>query len=155
MSKSSLDTLIELASDARNEAAQLLASERNNSQLAAAQLSALEGYRNEYMMQLQTVMDEGLDLATLQNYQAFLASLEKAISQARDGLKYQEQKVVNCQQNWQQEQRKLSSYDMLRLRRKEQLRQQERRQESRANDEISANFMQRTREQQLQTSTED
>ena len=140
MSQQTLNTLIDLAKEARDKAAQLLASERINSHQIIEQLKLLEAYRREYGEQLQQVAAQGIDLASLQNYQAFLASLDRAVDQARLGLAEQDRKISHCQQNWQQKQKRLSSYDLLQARRNAQEARQEQRREMRRNDEFSAGF---------------
>lgn len=147
MSQQTLDILIGLAREARDKAAQLLAGERSNSRQIAEQMNLLETYRREYGQQLQQLADQGIDLARLQNYQAFLASLDRAIEQARQGLNDQTRKVNRCQQNWQQEQQRLSSYDLLQERRKAQEALREQRREMLRNDEFSAGFASRARRQ--------
>lgn len=139
MSQNTMLMLIDLARTARDKAGQLLASEHQNRQQLSEQLAMLERYRNEYRLQLQSSMERGIDLGTLQNYQHFLGSLDKALGQARASLSSQEQKVGRCRYSLQQEQRKLSAYDLLQDRRKAQVRHEERRKEATSNDELNNN----------------
>ncbi|MBZ5488551.1 flagellar export protein FliJ [Halomonas aquamarina] len=117
MSHSQLEMLTGMAKDARDQAGKLLAQERQTEQQTAAQLQSLSQYRAEYAERLQKAMREGIDPATMYNYQQFLASLDAALSRARQALIAQQQRVQKSQQHWQQEQRKLSSYDTLATRR--------------------------------------
>ncbi len=133
---SPLDTLIELARGNRDQAGQALAQERQSEQQVAGQLESLNQYRLEYAQQLQQAMREGIDPATMRNYQQFLDSLDTALERARQALEAQQQRVSQRRAQWQQEQRKLSSYDTLASRRQEQQQRREARQELRLNDEL-------------------
>ncbi|WP_445005330.1 flagellar export protein FliJ [Halomonas mongoliensis] len=133
---SPLDTLIELAQGSRDQAGQALASERQNEQQVAGQLEALHQYRLEYAQKLQQAMSEGIDPASMRNYQQFLDSLDAALARAQQALKAQQQRVSQRQAQWQQEQRRLSSYDTLTARRQQEQRRHEARQELRLNDDL-------------------
>ncbi|MFC3285186.1 flagellar export protein FliJ [Litchfieldella rifensis] len=141
-----LDTLIDLAREARDCAGQVLASERRDQQQVATQLETLGRYRLEYAQRLQEAMFSGIDPATMHNYQAFLRSLDTALERARKALDEQQQRVASSQQHWQQQQRTLSSYDTLAARRAEQANRREQRREMRHNDEMAANALLRQRE---------
>ena len=117
MSHNQLDMLTDLARDARDQAGKLLAQERQTQQQTEAQLQSLNRYRAEYAERLQHAMRDGIDPATMYNYQQFLASLDAALVRARQALTAQQKRVQQSQQHWQQEQRKLSSYDTLASRR--------------------------------------
>ena len=117
MSHNQLDMLTDLARDARDQAGKLLAQERQTQQQTEAQLQSLNRYRVEYAERLQHAMRDGIDPATMYNYQQFLASLDAALVRARQALAAQQKRVQQSQQHWQQEQRKLSSYDTLASRR--------------------------------------
>ena len=105
--------LTEQAEKARNEAARLLADERQNKQKIAQQLQTLQQYRNDYALQLQQQMRAGIASHLLNNYRQFLASLDVAIQRAQNALLNQESKVDKSQQHWQTKQRKLASYETL------------------------------------------
>ncbi|MBE0403388.1 MULTISPECIES: flagellar export protein FliJ [Halomonas] len=136
MSHSQLEMLTGLAKDARDQAGQLLAHERQTEQQTAAQLQSLSQYRTEYAERLQKAMREGIDPATMYNYQQFLASLDAALSRARQALIAQQQRVQQSQQHWQQEQRKLSSYDTLTTRRLSEEHRRLERHEQKTNDDL-------------------
>lgn len=136
-----LDTLTELAREARDAAGQTLANERRSQQQAATQLDTLRRYRLEYATRMQNAMHNGIDPATLHNYQQFLASLDAAVDRARAALEDHSQRVEGCQQHWREEQKRLTSYDTLANRRQEKARRLEQRQEQRHNDEMSSNSL--------------
>ena len=105
--------LTEQAEKARNEAARLLAEERQNKQKIAQQLQTLQQYRNDYALQLQQQMQAGIASHLLANYRQFLASLDNAVQRAQEALLNQQSKVDKSQQHWQTKQRKLASYETL------------------------------------------
>lgn len=142
---SQLAMLSDLARDARDQAGQLLAGERQNERQVASQLESLNRYRLEYAERLQQAMREGIDPASMHNYQQFLASLDAALQRARQALDAQQQRVQQSQQQWQQEQKRLSAYDTLVSRRDVDRQRQEERREQRINDEMSAGRLLRLR----------
>lgn len=105
--------LTDQAEKARNEAAKLLAEERQNKQKIALQLQTLQQYRNDYAVQLQQQMQNGIASNLLSNYRQFLASLDSAVTRAQNALVDQENKLDKSQQFWQTKQRKLASYETL------------------------------------------
>ncbi|ATH76965.1 MULTISPECIES: flagellar export protein FliJ [Halomonadaceae] len=143
MSNHQIDMLTGLARDARDQAGKLLAQERQTEQQTEAQLASLSRYRVEYAERLQQAMREGIDPATMYNYQQFLASLDAALSRARQALAAQQKRVQQSQQHWQQEQRRLSSYDTLASRRLLEEHRRQARHEQKANDELVTNRMAR------------
>ncbi|MEX1198425.1 MAG: flagellar export protein FliJ [Pseudohongiellaceae bacterium] len=146
MKRTPLDTLIELARETRNRAGQLLAGEQHNQQQLAEQLTLLRRYRGEYAGRLQETMEQGIDLASLQDYQRFLQSLDTAIARAQDRVLTQEGKVMQCRERWQKAQYRLCSFDTLAVRGQDRERQHAQRKERREHDEISNNLYRRERQ---------
>ncbi|KAA0014476.1 flagellar export protein FliJ [Billgrantia pellis] len=142
---SQLAMLSELARDARDQAGQMLAGERHSERQVAAQLESLNRYRLEYAERLQQAMREGIDPASMHNYQQFLASLDAALQRAREALDAQQQRVQQRQQQWQQEQKRLSAFDTLASRREVEQQRQEARREQRISDEMAAGRLLRQR----------
>ncbi|MBF58997.1 flagellar export protein FliJ [Halomonas sp. FeN2] len=136
MSTSQLEMLTDLARGARDQAGKILAQERQTEQQTIAQLQSLLSYRAEYAERLQKAMRDGIDPATMYNYQQFLASLDAALSRARQALASQQASVERSKKNWQQEQRKLSSYDTLASRRLLEEHRRSERQEQKTNDDL-------------------
>ncbi|BBI58869.1 hypothetical protein HSBAA_01750 [Vreelandella sulfidaeris] len=97
MSTSQLAMLTGLAKDARDQAGKVLAQERQTEQQTTAQLQSLLSYRAEYAERLQKAMRDGIDPATMYNYQQFLASLDAALSRARQALAAQQASVQQSQ----------------------------------------------------------
>lgn len=147
MKSNGLAILCELAEEARNKAAQLLAGERRTQAQLQMQFETLGQYRAEYAARLNECMDEGIDAATLQDYWRFLDSLDNALESAVQNLEIQAQRVTSRQQDWQAEQRRLSSFNTLVDRRAAQAQQAERRKEMRQQDEVASNLFLRARQQ--------
>jgi len=141
---SALDTLIELTRTALDDAARLLASERRTQLQIQQQLQILQQYRLEYGQRMQEAMYQGIDPASLLNYRAFLGSLDSAIERATRSMHSQQQKVDNSQRVWQEQRRKLNSYDTLVERRQQTALLQASRREQRVSDELSARLRQNT-----------
>lgn len=142
---SQLAMLSDLARDARDQAGQLLAGERQSERQVAAQLESLNRYRLEYAERLQQAMHEGIDPASMHNYQQFLASLDAALQRARQALDAQQQRVEQSQQHWQHEQKRLSAFDTLVSRRDAERQRQEARRDQRISDEMAAGRLLRQR----------
>lgn len=131
-----LDTLVELARDARDQAGQDLADEQRTSSQVNQQLESLHRYRQEYAAKLNAAMRDGIDPASMRNYQQFLASLDDALVRARQALAAQQERVERTRQQWQQQQQRLSSYDTLIERRDVARRRSEQRREQHVSDDL-------------------
>lgn len=147
MKANSLAILSDLAKEARDKAAQLLAGERQTQAQLQMQCETLSQYRAEYASRLNDCMDEGIDAVTLQDYGRFLTSLDKAIESAWQNVHAQAKRVSSRQQDWQAEQRRLSSFTTLSERREAEHRRIEDRKEMRQQDEIANNLFLRARQQ--------
>ncbi|GAB3390973.1 flagellar export protein FliJ [Azotobacter armeniacus] len=139
---SALDTLIDLTREALETAGRTLADHRRTQQQAQAQMNTLEQYRQEYRLGLQQAMQNGIAPASLHNYRAFLASLDGAIERAGQTLATQQQHVNHSQRHWQEQRRKLNSYDTLVERRALLGQLRESRAEQRRSDETSTQLCQ-------------
>ncbi len=140
-----LDTLIDLARNARDSAGQQLAGARRTEQQLREQIRQLEHYRQEYVVRLQDTLRTGVSLATVNDYHRFIASLDDAIAGAQRELANRQQQVSQRQQALQQEQRRLKSYDTLATRRQQEARLVENRRELRQSDEMNNNAFARRR----------
>ena len=141
---SSLDTLIELAQENADEAGkqlQLLSTERKN---AEDQLKMLLEYRQDYAARLQAATESGLSASNYHNFRQFIATLDEAISQQNRVVAHIDLKIEAGKKHWYAEKRRLSSFETLQARKKQQQRVVDNRNEQRANDEISANIFRRT-----------
>ena len=83
---SQLAMLSDLARDARDQAGQLLAGERQSERQVSAQLESLNRYRLEYAERLQPAIREGIDPASMQHSQQVLSSLHAALQPTTQAL---------------------------------------------------------------------
>ena len=138
-----LDMLINLAKESTDEAARLLGrlnAERGN---AERQLGMLHDYRQDYLTRLQQAMVSGMSASDCHNYQRFIGTLDDAIGQQQAVLRQADENLAKGRRHWQQEKRKLNSYDALAQREVRARAVAESRREQRANDEYSARLVQR------------
>jgi len=132
-----LDTLIEQSRQARDRAGKQLAEDRSRERSADRQLDTLRQYKSEYQSRMRQAMAAGIDVVTLDNFHRFIGSLDDAIVHADDQLTDSRHRVDASRNQWQQKQRKLSSYDTLAQRRAARRREQEKRHEQRRSDDIN------------------
>lgn len=139
-----LDTLIELTLNQTEQAErklQLLTAERRNAQ---EQLSTLHVYRQDYAERLMKSTESGMSASNYHNFRQFIATLDEAISQQNRVVAHIDLKIEAGKKHWYAEKRRLSSFETLQARKKQQQRVVDNRNEQRANDEISANIFRRT-----------
>lgn len=134
-----LHKITELARDARDKAGQLLASAQASRLELESHLALLHDYRQEYNSRLQEAMMAGISSSLLNDYRLFLASLDRTLAQAKEQLKVQEQQLDQCREQWQGEQKRLTSFDTLLSRQAQRAQRAQQRNELRTNDEINNN----------------
>lgn len=135
---STLDVLIGLTQEALEAVGRNLAGHRRNQQQAQAQLDTLVQYQQEYRRGLMQAMQTGIAPASLHNYRAFLATLDGAVERAGQTLAAQRQQVDSSQRQWQEQRRRLNSFETLVERRSQLVQLRENRAEQRRGDELSA-----------------
>ncbi|OZI33336.1 flagellar export protein FliJ [Bordetella genomosp. 10] len=140
-SKLPLDTLIGLAKDNTDEAARQLGRLHAARNDAERQLAMLQDYRQDYLQRLQHAMVSGMSAADCHNYQRFIGTLDDAIGQQNAVLAQAEDHLAKGKLRWQEEKRKLNSFDALAQRAANVEARAEARREQRANDEYSARLM--------------
>jgi flagellar FliJ protein len=136
-----LDTLIGLAKDHTDEAARKLGQLHAARNDAERQLAMLQDYRQDYLHKLQRSMVVGMSAADCHNYQRFIATLDDAIGQQNATLQHAESQLAVGKQNWQEERRKLNSFDALAQRASHTAAIAESRREQRISDEYSARLV--------------
>ncbi|ANN78274.1 flagellar export protein FliJ [Bordetella flabilis] len=136
-----LDTLIGLAKDQTDEAARRLGTLHTVRNDAERQLAMLHDYRADYLQRLQHAMVSGMSAADCHNYQRFIATLDDAIDQQRAVLEQADSHLAQGKVRWQEERRKLNSFDALAQRQNRELARQDARREQRLNDEYSARLV--------------
>lgn len=138
-----LDMLIKLATESCDEAARLLGRLSAERTHAERQSTMLQDYRQDYLERLQLSMSNGMSASDCHNYQRFIGTLDDAISLQQNVLIQADENLAKARLFWQQEKRKLNSYDALA---KREIRAQavvESRREQRINDEYSARLVRR------------
>lgn len=133
-----LATLIELAQNKTDEATRRLGQLQNAHTSAAGKLDMLLQYRQEYLDQLTGQMQGGVALAYLRNFQNFIGTLDGAIEQQRALTLQADTRLGLGRSDWQHNKRRLTSFDTL----ADRVRQQEMiaigKKEQRDSDERSA-----------------
>ena len=135
---STLDTLIDLATDERDAAASALGRLQQARRASEQKLQALVDYRAEYQRRFDDAMANGMSMSSLQNYQRFVASLEQAIDHQRRALDTSERHVETGNSNWRARQRRLNSFDVLATRRRDAAAKTEAKREQRQTDEFAS-----------------
>ncbi|MGC1175686.1 flagellar export protein FliJ [Polaromonas sp.] len=108
-----LATLIELAQSKTDEATRRLGQLQNAHTSAAEKLEMLLQYRQEYIDQMNLQMRDGLPSAHLRNFQNFIGTLDKAIEQQRMLALQADTRLAHGRTDWQLSKRRLSSFDTL------------------------------------------
>lgn len=108
-----LATLIELAQGKTDEATRRLGQLQSAHTSAAGKLEMLLQYRQEYINQMQLQMQGGLPSAQLRNFQNFIGTLDGAIEQQRAITQQADNRLMHGRTDWQFSKRRLSSFDTL------------------------------------------
>ncbi|MGJ7527664.1 flagellar export protein FliJ [Variovorax sp. GB1P17] len=137
-SKLPLDMLIDLAKNQTDDAARRLGALQSAHLSARQKLDLLLQYRQDYHDQLDALMRGGLPSSQWRNYRNFLGTLDGAIEQQRAIATQTETRLDRGRTDWQQEKRRLNSFDTLaeRVRMQELMAQAKR--EQRDSDERAA-----------------
>ena len=105
-----LATLKDLAEKEVEDAARLLGEMRRGCQQAEEQLKMLIDYQNEYRNNLNSDMSAGMTSNRWINYQQFIQTLEKAITQHRQQLNQWTQKVDIALNSWREKKQRLQAW---------------------------------------------
>ena len=108
-----LATLIELAQTKTDEATRRLGQLQNAHTSAAAKLEMLLQYRQEYLDQFNGQMKGGLPSAQVRNFQNFISTLDGAIEQQRTLTLQADTRLGHGRSDWQHNKRRLTSFDTL------------------------------------------
>ncbi|HXA47690.1 MAG TPA: flagellar export protein FliJ [Burkholderiaceae bacterium] len=135
---SALDTLIELASLATDEAAKRLGIAIKATDKAEKKLALLQQYRNDYAVRLQVKMAQGVTPMHYRNFQAFIEKLDEAIEGQQQLVHDAENGVIREKGVWQASERKRLSYDTLATRALKKDQQRDSKREQKQNDEHAA-----------------
>ena len=116
-----LDTLIDLARNRTDDAARRLGFLQSAQLSADEKLTVLMQYRQDYHARLQALMQQGVSNSQWFNWRDFLGTLDGAIEQQRAIVRQAAKRLEQGRGEWQQNKRRLNSFDTLaeRLRRQE------------------------------------
>jgi flagellar protein FliJ len=133
-----LATLIELAQTKTDEATRRLGQLQTAQISTAAKLEMLLQYRQDYVDQLNVQMRDGVPSSYVRNFQNFIGTLDGAIEQQRALTVQADTRLGLGRSDWQHNKRRLTSFDTL----ADRVRQQEisvsNKKEQRDSDERSA-----------------
>lgn len=138
-----LNVLIEVANEAVDEAARNMQKAAAEREKAQQQLDMLHSYRLDYAQRLQQTTSAGMTAANYLNFHRFLHTLDDAISQQNSIVAQTESRLEAQRRQWYAEKRRLSAYEALQTRQRQQQALREARREQRASDEIAANLYRR------------
>lgn len=141
-----LDTLIDLTQERVEKAGETLAQLGTQRRDAQGQLQTLDAYRADYTEQLQNTTSGGVSASNYHNFRQFIATLDEAISQQNRLIAQIDTRLEAGRRHWQDEKRRLSSYETLKARKDRQLQYQEQRREQRASDETAASLFRRSQQ---------
>lgn len=133
-----IDTLIELATTATDEAARQLGLSIRAADEAEKKLALLLQYRDEYAARFQAGMAAGLTAMGYRNYQCFLDKLDQAISGQQQVVREAHRVVAADRCAWQSSERKRMSYDTLANRALQAAQRKENKRDQKQSDEHAA-----------------
>lgn len=110
---SALDTLIDLASTASDEAAKKLGLAIRASNDAAQKLDMLTQYRDEYAARFEAGMSRGITTAEYRNFRHFLDKIDQAIDGQNEVVRQAQHRVGTDRSAWQDSERQRLSYNTL------------------------------------------
>ncbi|MBC8724192.1 flagellar export protein FliJ [Paraburkholderia sp. 31.1] len=111
-----IKTLIGLAQDDVDTAAQRLGRAQRERNDVQAQLDALVQYRDEYYARFMESAQSGMPAGNMRNFQAFIDTLDAAIEQQRSLLAAASARLEAAKPDWQRHKQKLGSYEVLQAR---------------------------------------
>ena len=136
-----LQSLLELAHMKNETATRKLGQLNMQQHETQTKLEVLQQYRLDYQNRLQASIKEGMEPASLRNFQEFIHKLDMAIAQQ---IKVVEQSKLSTQMGrgeFHSTQRNLKSFDTLQQRHTDQQHKTEAKQEQRAMDEHTGRFV--------------
>ncbi|TFW30188.1 flagellar export protein FliJ [Massilia arenosa] len=135
---SALDTLLDLAQRATDDAAKRLGAALQAVEDAKQKAQMLDGYRDDYAAKLDMAQQNGITPQAYQNFIAFMAKLDAAIKGQREIVKHAEARAAMEKKAWQECERKRLSYRTLSTRAAEQALKLENKRDQKLMDEHAA-----------------
>jgi len=136
-----IKTLIDMAQDDVDAAAQRLGRAQREAGEVKQQLDSLVQYRDEYHARFTATAQTGMPAGNMRNFQAFIDTLDAAIEQQRKLLVKANARVEAAKPDWQRHKQKLGSYEVLQARGEAAQAQQIARREQRDADEYAARIL--------------
>jgi len=136
-----IKTLIGLAQDDVDAAAQRLGRVQRERNDVEAQLNSLIQYRDEYHARFTATAQSGMPAGNMRNFQAFIDTLDAAIDQQRKLLVTATARVEAAKPEWQRQKQKLGSFEVLQARAEAVEAKQTARREQRDADEHAARIL--------------
>jgi flagellar FliJ protein len=136
-----IKTLIGLAQDDVDVAAQRLGRVQRERNDVEAQLNSLIQYRDEYHARFTATAQSGMPAGNMRNFQAFIDTLDAAIDQQRKLLVTATARVEAAKPEWQRQKQKLGSFEVLQARGEAVEAKQTARREQRDADEHAARIL--------------
>ena len=136
-----IKTLIDLAQDDVDAAAQRLGRAQRDAGEVKQQLDSLVQYRDEYHARFTATAQAGMPAGNMRNFQAFIDTLDSAIEQQRRILEQATARVEAARPEWQRSKQKLGSYEVLQSRQDEAQARKDARREQRDADEHAARVL--------------
>ncbi len=133
-----LDTLIELATSATDEAAKRLGTAIRAADDTEKKLTLLLQYRDDYTARFHADLSTGLSAAGYRNFQLFLDKLDAAIDGQQKIVDDAKQRIVDERGAWQASERKRMSYGTLATRAHKADEQRQIKREQKQTDEVAA-----------------
>ena len=113
MKKATLDTLIEIAQKASDDAAKKLGRTIQAKVDSENQVNLLVQYRGDYEMRFQESSKIGLNVTQYMNFQSFIAKLDTAVDGQKRLIQDAEYKVEMAKKKWQETEKTRLSYQTL------------------------------------------
>lgn len=135
---SALNTLIELATTATDEAAKRLGLAIRAKEEAESKLALLHQYRDDYASRFQANLATGLNAQGYRNFQQFLDKLDHAIKGQQQVIAGAEARVLQERRAWQGSERQRISYGTLATRALKTEQHQQNRRDQKSMDEHAA-----------------
>ncbi|WP_277182452.1 flagellar export protein FliJ [Caballeronia sp. BR00000012568055] len=136
-----INTLIELAQEELDAATKKLGKLQQERNEVEVQLNSLVNYRDEYHARFTASAQQGTTAQTLRNFQAFVDTLDTAISQQRTLLLLADQRIEAAKPEWRNKKQKVGSYEVLAARGEAVLAKKAARVEQRESDEHAAKVL--------------
>lgn len=144
MNQSQLDTVTRAAARRRDEAARELSASERDYQASQKKLDMLRQYRVEYSEWIDRAKVSGISPQRLSNAEAFLSSLDTAISEQERQTQTKRRGRDQRHDTWRGQAKRVSAVTSLSHKRRQQAQALEERKDQKRNDEAASRVMRQT-----------